>query len=118
MWSSKLQVSPALSSTEAEYVALASAAREVLWCRNFLQELGLGQNDSTAILQDNKSCITIAESYRQHPGVKHIDIRHHFIRDRIKQNQIKLEKMGDIFTKQLPFPVFKKHRDRLCMNFR
>jgi hypothetical protein len=49
MWSSKLQVSPALSSTEAEYVALSSAAREVLWCRNFLQELGLGQNDSSVI---------------------------------------------------------------------
>ena len=120
IWSSKLQKCIALSSTEAEYVALATVARFVIWARQFLLELGFEQTEPTKIWEDNKGCIDIAISSKSHPSVKHIDIRHHFIRERVQDiKDIKLYKIGtdamvaDIFTKQLAFPIFKRHRDNL-----
>jgi hypothetical protein len=120
IWSSKLQASTALSSTEAEYIALATCARITIWLRTLLSELGFPQHEPTRILEDNKSTINIAESMKAHPAVKHIDIRHHFIRDRVMNiKDIKIIKesthnmVADLFTKQLPYPAFKKHRDAL-----
>jgi hypothetical protein len=111
-----------LSSTEAEYVAVTAAARFVIWSRQFLEELGFPQETPTSIGEDNKGCIDIAISSKAHPAVKHIDIRHHFIRERVQDvKDITLEKIGtdvmtaDIFTKQLPYPIFRKHRESLGM---
>jgi hypothetical protein len=122
IWSSKLQKCIALSSTEAEYVAVTAAARFVIWSRQFLEELGFPQETPTSIGEDNKGCIDIAISSKAHPAVKHIDIRHHFIRERVQDvKDITLEKIGtdvmtaDIFTKQLPYPIFRKHRESLGM---
>ena len=87
-----------------------------------MAELGFIQQIATSIYEDNDSCIKIAQSAKQLPGVKHIDIRHHFIRDRIRSKEIALERMrtgamvADIFTKQLPYPAFKKHRSSLGLN--
>jgi hypothetical protein len=120
IWSSKLQSSTALSSTEAEYIALATCARITVWLRTLLSELGFPQSDPTGIFEDNKSTINIAESLKSHPAVKHIDIRHHWIRERVLQiKDIKLIKeatqnmVADLFTKQLPYPAFKRQRDRI-----
>ena len=115
IWASKLQVSVALSSTEAEYVALSLASRDVIWIRNLLLEFGFNQEDPTTIFEDNQSCIKIAISTKQLPGTKHIDIRHHFIRQKIASGEIKLESIGtqnmiaDIFTKSLPNESFDRH---------
>ena len=86
--------------------------------------MGFPQQSPTSILEDNKSTINIAESVKSHPAVKHIDIRHHFIRDRVVNiKDIKLVKestqnmVADLFTKQLPYPAFKKHRDALGLLF-
>ena len=109
-WSSKLQKSVALSSTEAEYICLSTGAASVLWFRSLLEEIGFQQKDATIIAQDNESAIRIAESKKQTPGVKHISIRYHFIRDRIQSKDIKLkptntvDMLADIFTKNLPAP--------------
>jgi hypothetical protein len=115
IWCSKLQVSVALSSTEAEYVALSLASRDVVWLRSLLSEMGFSQGISTKIYEDNQSCIKIAISTKQLPGTKHIDIRHHFIRQRIESGEIELEgintrnMVADIFTKSLPNELFKQH---------
>jgi transposase InsO family protein len=115
IWSSKLQVSVALSSTEAEYVALSLASRDVIWLRNLLSEMGFSQESSTKVYEDNQSCIKIAISTKQLPGTKHIDIRHHFIRQRIESREIELvgintrDMVADVFTKSLPNELFKKH---------
>ncbi|MFM2333489.1 MAG: hypothetical protein RIQ74_2336, partial [Pseudomonadota bacterium] len=120
IWSSKLQKCIALSSTEAEYIAVTAAARMTIWARQILEELGFKQNGPTEISEDNKACIDIAVSSKSHPSVKHIDVRHHFIRERIQDiKDIKLAKVGtdamvaDLLTKQLLYPIFKKHRDSL-----
>jgi hypothetical protein len=119
VWSSKLQTSVALSSTEAEYVALGSAVKELVFCRNLLFECGFPQEKASVIFQDNDSCVTIANGQRKHPGVKHIEIKYHFIKDIIHKKQVVLERkatsemVADIFTKNLPSITFKKHRQSL-----
>jgi hypothetical protein len=121
IWSSKLQNSVALSSTEAEYVSLSITARDVIWCRTLLCELGFEQSNATVIYEDNDSCIKIANSPRKHPGIKHVDIRYHFIKDRIASKEIILQRksttdmVADLFTKQLAVQLFEKHRDSLRM---
>jgi hypothetical protein len=121
-WSSKLQKSVALSSTEAEYICLSSGSASVLWYRSILAELGFPQANPTIIDQDNQSAIRIAETKKQAPGVKHISIRHHFIRDRIASKEIKLNAIdtsnmkADIFTKNLAFPRFLAIRSKLGMD--
>ena len=115
-WSSKLQTSTALSSTEAEYICTSNSATMILWIRTLLAEIGFLQDTPTIIFQDNKSTMVIAMSRKQQPGVKHIDIRYHFLRDRIASGELKLiqlsttEMIADLFTKQLSFPTFNKHR--------
>lgn len=124
VWCSKLQKSVALSSAEAEYVALTATARDVIWCRALLEEMGFPMKEASIIHEDNDSAAKIAQSYKKHPGVKHIEIRHHFIRDRVLEvKDISIERLAtydmvaDLLTKQLPFPAFKRHRDALGLDF-
>jgi hypothetical protein len=120
-WASRLQPTVALSSTEAEYLALTATAQDVLWLRNLLGELGHEQHGPTIIYQDNLSTITTASNPKQHRGTKHIDVRAHFIRDVIEGRKVRLEYKGtgdmiaDIFTKALPHPAFARHRAGLGM---
>jgi len=122
IWSSKLQTSTSLSSTEAEYVALSLTSRDVLWCRKLLKELGHAQQEATSIFEDNDSCIKIAQSKKQLPGIKHIDVAHHFIRDQVHNSEVTLkrkrtaEMTADILTKNLPAPTFLRHRKQLKLN--
>lgn len=124
VWNSKLQQSIANSSTEAEYIALAECSRTLIWCRTLLSEMGFSQTEPSVIDQDNKSTIKIATSYKQHPGIKHIDIKHHFIRDRIMNvKDITLRKkpsqemQADLLTKQLAYPAFVRHRESFGLHF-
>jgi hypothetical protein len=110
---SKKQSLVALSSTESEYIALAECVREVLWFRSFLNEIGQSQLCPTPIFQDNRSCIKIAQDPSVSDRTKHIDIKHHFIKERISLNDITLiyiptaAMLADIFTKPLPYPQFR-----------
>ncbi len=65
-WSSKKQTSVALSSTKAKYIAGAHAAKEVVWLRQLLSELGLGTRHPTTLLIDNQSAIAIAKNPKFH----------------------------------------------------
>jgi len=121
IWSSKLQQSVALSSTEAEYISTCSGTTAIIWTRHLLEELGFHQSEPSTIYQDNKACINIALSRKQQPGIKHIAIRHFFLRERVASGDVKLvqlstvDMVADIFTKQLAFPAFSKHRKALCL---
>jgi hypothetical protein len=124
VWCSKLQKSVALSSTEAEYIALTATARDLIWCRALLEEMGFPMTEASVILEDNDSASKIAQSYKKHPGVKHIEIRQHFIRDRVLEvKDIAIERLStfnmvaDLLTKQLPFPAFARHREALGLSF-
>jgi len=79
-WLSKKQSTVALSTAEAEYVALSQAAQECVWLRRLLSDLGM---DATpvVILEDNQGAIAIAKNPVDHSRTKHIDIRYHYIRE-------------------------------------
>jgi hypothetical protein len=89
-WSSRLQASPALSSTEAEYMACTRAAQEAIWLRQLLEQLGFKQTP-TQLLGDNQGSIALAKNPGNHPRTKHIQLRYHFIRFAITDGQILLD---------------------------
>ena len=109
-WSSKKQRTVALSSTEAEYMALTEAAREALHLSNFVKEIGLKGFSEITIYNDNQSAGKLAQNPMFHGRSKHIDIRHHFIRQVIRENPVELEYMpteemtADVLTKPLSGP--------------
>jgi len=106
-WSSKKQSSVALSSTEAEYIAGAHAAKEAIWLRRLLTELGLEILTPTSLHIDNQSAIAIAKNPEFHDCTKHIEICHHFLRAKVESKEITLsyiptgEQLADILTKGL-----------------
>ena len=86
-WLSKKQATVALSTAEAEYVALIQAAQEGIWLRGLLSDLGL-KAMSTVILEDNQGAIAIAKNPVDYSRTKHIDIRYHYIRECVRSGQI------------------------------
>ncbi|GLB45567.1 putative reverse transcriptase (RNA-dependent DNA polymerase) [Lyophyllum shimeji] len=107
-WSSKRQPTVALSTTEAEYMALTRGAQQALWMHNFLFEIDLPQNLPATLHVDNTSSISLAQSTKGHARAKHIDIRHHYVRERVQNGDIQInhisstENPADILTKPLP----------------
>jgi hypothetical protein len=118
-WSSKKQPTVALSTVEAEYMAASNATKEAIWLRTLLRDLGFTQTLATTIHADNQGCIALSRNPVSHSRAKHIDIRHHFIRERVASNEITLEycstkdMVADIFTKALPREAFEKCRGAL-----
>ncbi|GJU35893.1 hypothetical protein Tco_1184247 [Tanacetum coccineum] len=105
-WSSKRQKSAAISSTEAEYIALSGCCAQVLWMRSQLTDYGLGFN-KIPMYCDNKSAIALCCNNVQHSRSKHIDIRFHFIKEQVENGVVELYfvnteyQLVDIFTKAL-----------------
>jgi hypothetical protein len=79
-WSLKKQNSVALSTTEAEYVAAGACCAQLLWMKQTLSDYGC-EFSNIPLLCDNESVIKLANNPVQHSRTKHIDIRHHFLRD-------------------------------------
>ncbi|GJW97498.1 putative ribonuclease H-like domain-containing protein [Tanacetum coccineum] len=103
-WQCKKQTIVAISSTEAEYVAAASCCAQVLWMQNQLLDYGFNFMN-TEIHIDNESTICIVKNPVFHSKTKHIQIRHHFIRDCYEQRLINVVKVhtddnvADLLTK-------------------
>ncbi|GKE96241.1 retrovirus-related pol polyprotein from transposon TNT 1-94, partial [Tanacetum coccineum] len=87
--SSKRQKSSAISSTEAEYIALSSCCAQVLWMRSQLTDYGLGFN-KILMYCDNKSVIALCCNNVQHSRSKHVDIRFHFIKEQVENGLVEL----------------------------
>jgi len=117
LWASRAQPTVALSTAEAEYMALSAAGQEVKWLSSFLSELGVCFDISVFV--DNISAIHLAEGHTDHSRTKHIDIRHHFVRDMINEGVLKVEwisgenMVADILTKPLDFVTHERHASRL-----
>jgi hypothetical protein len=118
-WSSKRQPTVALSSTEAEYMALTHATKEAIWLRTLLKELDVSTDEPTTIHEDNQSTIKLAKNPTHHARTKHIDIRHHFIREKLESNEIAISHLStdlmiaDALTKALPRVTFSKHTNKM-----
>ncbi|GJZ56053.1 retrovirus-related pol polyprotein from transposon TNT 1-94 [Tanacetum coccineum] len=106
-WSSKNQKSTAISSTEAEYIALSGCCSQILWMRSELINYGF-QFNKIPLYCDNKSAIALCSYNVQHSRAKHIDVRYHFIKEKVENGIVELYfvrteyQLADIFTKPLP----------------
>lgn len=118
-WVAKKQLSVTLSTAESEYVALCLASQEAMWLRVLLKDLGCSVELPTRILEDNQGAICIAQNSVINSRSKHIDIKMHYIRERVAEGSINLvycntkEMVADIFTKPLARVQFVKLRDKL-----
>jgi hypothetical protein len=91
VWQSLKQKMMALSTCEAEYIAAATAACQVVWLRRLLGELTGVEAHPPALMVDNKSAIVLAKNLVLHDRSKHIDIKFHFLRDCVDGGQIVIE---------------------------
>jgi hypothetical protein len=114
-WGSKLQSSLALSTAEAEYMTLSATAQEVIFLQQLLTNLGEHAKGPTPMYEDNEGCEALATNEITSAKTKHIDIRHHFVRDLVKSKAIEIvlistsEMLADILTKNtLPTGEKKK----------
>lgn len=118
-WNSKRQHSVATSSTEAEYMTLFEAAREACWLRSILTDLKLELQNPITIYEDNNGCISIANNPTDHKRTKHIDIKYHYIREKVKEKLITLEYIptdkhqADMLTKRLTAVKFELNRNKI-----
>jgi Reverse transcriptase (RNA-dependent DNA polymerase)/GAG-pre-integrase domain/Integrase core domain len=107
-WSSKRQTTVALSTVEAEYVAMSRCAQQMTWMQSWLSEANIKYELPGIIKGDNRGAIALTKNTKEHGKVKHIDIRHHYIRELLQSGTIAMEQvssadnLADIFTKPLP----------------
>lgn len=105
-WESTKQKTVALSSTEAEYMAISEACKEAIYLRNLLQEL-TGNVCCVKLFNDNQSAQKLSINPVYHKRSKHIDVRHHFIREAVSDKLVQIKYLpsadmpADIFTKGL-----------------
>ena len=107
-WQSKKQGVVALSTCEAEYVALSAAVQEAIWLKKLLADLGVVPKQPVVIMEDNQGALTVAKNPIAHTRTKHIDIRYHFIREAVRDQKFNLcycpmkKMLADLLTKPLP----------------
>lgn len=123
-WRSRRQNTTALSTAEAEYMASADAARQAIWLQRLLADLGHPAKQAFPIMNDNNACIQLSKNPVHHDRSKHIDMRHHFLREKCLDNTIELahvpsaDNLADILTKPLATDKFNNLRSRLGVTSR
>ena len=116
-WQSRLQKCVALSTTEAEYMAAVEAGKELIWMRDFLEELGVEQA-SYPLYCDNQSAIHLAKNAAYHSRTKHIQRRYHWLRERVEDEDFELMKIhtndngSNMLTKSLSKEILIKCRSK------
>lgn len=109
-WSSQRQKTVATLTMDAEYIAGAEAAKEAVWIRNFINDLRIPgvHIDTVPLYIDNNSALKLTRNPEFHSRSKHIDVKHHFIREKVDEGVINTQRvdtkdnLADVFTKALP----------------
>ena len=119
-WKSRKQQTVALSTCEAEYMALASAVQETKFLLKLLKSIvGCELSDSVTLYCDNQSALALAKNPVQHQRSKDIDVKYHFIRGEVQKGYVQLiyvpseKNMADIFTKGMTNVKLKSFSDSL-----
>ncbi|KAG8497424.1 hypothetical protein CXB51_008733 [Gossypium anomalum] len=111
-WKATLQTTVALSTTEAEYMAITEACKEAIWLKGLFSELNEDLQIST-VFCDSQNAIFLTKDQMFHEKTKHIDVRYHFVRDIIARGDIVVSKISthenpaDMMTKSLPITKFE-----------
>lgn len=116
---SKKQSCTSQSTTEAEYVAVYMNCTQAIWMRHILEGFNMKISEPINILCDNTSAINISKNPVLHARTKHIELKNHFLREKVQSKDVILEhvsskeQLADIFTKSLPKTTFECLRSQL-----
>jgi len=127
LWSSKLQTEIALSSTEAEYIALSQSMREVIPLMALMKEAQqmrlpirpLSPKIHCKVFEDNTGAIEIAKVPKMRPRTKHLNIKYHHFREEVSKGTVSIyhvkteDQMADMLTKPLDQKLFEAHREKM-----
>jgi len=117
-WNSKKQACVALSTAEAEYIAAGHGCAQIIWLKHQILDYGV-RLSKVPLYCDNTSAINLTKNPIQHSKTKHIEIRHHFIRDHVQKGDCEIKfvktenQLADLFTKPLARDRFNKLRTEL-----
>ena len=117
-WSSKKQCSVAQSTTQAEYVAAASSLSQILWIKYTMRDFGINYS-TIPLMCDNTSAISLSVNPVFHCKMKHVEVRHHFLRDHVEKGDVEMRfidtenQLADILTKPLDATRFAFLRGEL-----
>ena len=109
-----------LSTAETEYVAAAACCSQLLWIRQHLKDFGI-HIKAIPLMYDNTSAVSMGKNPVHQKRTKHIDVRHHFLRDNVEKGNIVLtycptdEQIAHIFTKAVSKDQFERNRLKLGM---
>ncbi|KOC58971.1 Copia protein [Habropoda laboriosa] len=104
-------------------MSMSEATKEAIYLRRFLRTLGFESQSRIQLYCDNQGAIKLAENPVFHNRTKHIDVRHHFVRDALRDKAIELkyvptgEMVADVLTKGLPGPRHRDLSERLGLDF-
>ena len=117
-WTSKKQLTVSLSSSEAEYQALSECVQESVFTQNLVKEL-TGVWETAIIYEDNLGALFLVKNQQVSARTKHIDIRHHFMRELQDKKAINVrfkrseDNSSDIMTKNATRDIHEKHNDKI-----
>lgn len=123
-WKCRRHATVALSTAEAEYMASGDATKQAMWLRQLLTDLGFSLSDPLLILNDNQGAVHLSKNAEDHNRTKHIDLRHHFLREQVQANTVSLkhipteDNLADLLTKPLPEPRTRDLTSRLGLTIR
>jgi len=121
-WVSKRKATIAMSTAEAKYISAASCCTLLLWMKHQLEDYQINAN-SIPIYCDNTAAICLSKNSILHSRAKHIEIKHHFIRDYVQKRILDIKfidtehQWADIFTKPLTMERFDFIKKNLNMHF-
>ena len=108
-----------LSTAEAEFVAATEVAKDVLWVRGLLTELGMPPKSPAVIFEDNQACVAMIRNSSVTARNRHFAVKMAWLREQVEAGSLRFayvaskNNLADIFTKILPAPLFSSLRDRL-----
>ncbi|KAK4430722.1 Retrovirus-related Pol polyprotein from transposon TNT 1-94 [Sesamum alatum] len=120
-WKSSKQATTADSTTESEYIAASEAAKEAVWMKNYIQELGVVPSiaEPIVIFYDNNRAIAQAKEPRSHHRFKHILRRYHLLREMVRRGDVRMdrvssaENIADPLTKPVSQVAYTQHLDKM-----
>ena len=127
IWALRLQTETALSTTEAEYIALSTALREAIPLMEMLKEIHKVRNLPVStkpkvmckVFEDNSGALEIARLPKMRPRTKHINVKYHHFREYVERKEIEIyaittdKQQADLLTKNLPGPLFAQLREAI-----
>ena len=115
-WSSKKQTCVALSTMESEFIAFSSTVQEGVWLKRFLDHLKVTSSEEpVTIMSDSQSSIAYTKDPKFHSKTKHIDIKYHYVKDKVARGEVNLkyisthDMIADPLAKAVTRDVFERH---------